>query len=69
MNIKITPGMTAGGTQFTPQQWAEAGVQLATGESRQMQLARGMIVLSYAPVAMSASAPIRLGLAYRKTRR
>lgn len=66
MNIKITPGMTAGGTKFTPQQWAEAGVQLATGQSREMQVARGMIVLSYAPVVKTASAPIRLGMAYRK---
>lgn len=66
MNIKITPGMTAGGSQFTPQQWAKAGTELATGQSREMQVARGAIVLAYAPLAMTASAPIRLGLAYRK---
>ena len=66
MNIKITPGMTAGGTQFTPQQWAEAGKQIAFGQDTHSQVARGMIVFAQAPVALSASAPIRLALAYKR---
>lgn len=66
MNIKITPGMTAGGTKFTPQDWAYAAKQLAFGQSTEMKVARGAIVLAYAPVAASATAPIRLGLAYRR---
>lgn len=68
MNIKITPGMTHGGKQFTPQQWGEAGLDIALGRTETGRLARAMIVGAYAiPAGISAyraTAGVRMVLSW-----
>ncbi len=71
MNIKITPAMTHGGTQFTPQQWGEAAKSLAFSEEPEYKAMRTYVSLLYGGVAlrglMSATAGVRLGLAYYRS--
>ena len=63
--------MTFGGTQYTPQQWVEAAKTLAFSEETEYQVMRTYIGFLYGGVALSglssATAGIRLGIAYKRS--
>ena len=67
LNIRITPGMTHGGRQFTPQQWGEAAKTLALSDKPEHQAARLYIGLLYGGTAVKAiPKSVSLAYSYRK---
>lgn len=67
LNIQITPGMTHGGSQFTPQQWGEGLKTLAFSNEPEHVAVRTYIGLLYGGVALKAiPSGVKLGLAYRR---
>lgn len=68
MTFRITPGMTHGGSQFTPQQWGQALTYLATSDDKEMVATRAYIGLLYGgPVlgrAFAATKGVRTGMSW-----